>query len=116
MIVDVIAGIISGMLGAMGLGGGSVLVLYLTMIKNAPQLNAQGINLIFFIPTAISALIFHTKNKLVEWKIALRLIVAGLIGIIPGYYLISILDDNIVRRIFAVLLVFVGLKNLFLKK
>lgn len=115
MIIDVLAGLFSGILGAMGLGGGGILVLYLTLFKNTPQLNAQGINLIFFIPTAIVALILHTKNKLIDWKIAIRLIIAGLIGIIPGYYLITIINESILRKIFAILLIFVGIKNLLRK-
>ncbi len=115
MIIDILAGFFSGILGAMGLGGGGILILYLTLIKNTSQLNAQGINLIFFIPTAIFALLLHTKNKLIDWKIAIRLMIAGLIGIIPGYYLVTIINENFLRKIFAILLILVGIKNLLRK-
>ena len=52
MILDIIAGIISGILGAMGFGGGGILILYLTLYKDMPQVVSQGINLLFFIPSA----------------------------------------------------------------
>ena len=48
------AGFAAGALGAMGLGGGSVLILYLTLCAGLPQLQAQGINLTFFLPCAAS--------------------------------------------------------------
>lgn len=115
MILDILAGFFSGIIGAMGLGGGGILILYLTLIKDLPQLNAQGINLIFFIPTAIVALLMHTKNKLIEWKTAFKLILAGLIGIIPGYYLINILNESILRKLFAAVMILVGIINLLRK-
>ena len=51
-----LAGLFSGIIGAMGLGGGAVLIIYLSVFTDMPQLEAQGINLIFFIPIAIAAL------------------------------------------------------------
>ena len=63
MILDIIAGIISGALGAMGFGGGGILILYLTLYRNLPQTASQGINLLFFIPSAVLAIIFHIKNN-----------------------------------------------------
>ena len=70
MIADYIAGILSGFIGALGLGGGGILIIYLTLIKGLPQTQAQGMNLVFFIPIALSALIMHTKNRLIDWKLA----------------------------------------------
>ncbi len=114
MIIDTIAGFISGALGAMGFGGGGILILYLTLYKDTPQLAAQGINLIFFIPTAVVALIKHHKNNLVKWKISKDYILFGIIGIIAGYLLIRNLDEKIIRKIFATVLISVGIKDLFL--
>lgn len=115
MIIDILAGILSGALGAMGFGGGSVLILYLTLYKNVPQLTAQGINLIFFIPSAIFALVSHTKNKLVEWKIALKFIAFGVIGLIIGYLIVSRIDEDIIRKIFSIILIVMGTKELLRK-
>lgn len=115
MIYDVIAGITSGILGAMGFGGGGILILYLTMYKDIPQLKAQGINLIFFIPSAILALIFHNKNRLIDRKAAIPLICYGLIGLALGYTLIKYIPENIISKIFSVVLITVGVKELFSK-
>lgn len=115
MITDIIAGFISGALGAMGFGGGGVLIIYLTLYKNLPQLTAQGINLIFFIPSAIIALIKHQKNKLIEWKVSFLYIICGIIGVVAGYFIISFLDGNIIQKIFSLILITVGLKDLLIK-
>lgn len=116
MITDIIAGFVSGALGALGFGGGGVLIIYLTLYKNIPQLTAQGINLIFFIPSAIIALVKHNKNKLIEWKISLSYIICGIIGIAAGYFIIRFLDENIIQKIFSLILITVGLKDLLIKK
>ena len=59
---------LTGIFASMGLGGGMVLIVYLTVFAGFSQIAAQGINLVFFIPIAIISLVLHTKNKLVEWK------------------------------------------------
>ncbi|MCQ2483778.1 MAG: sulfite exporter TauE/SafE family protein [Clostridia bacterium] len=115
MILNIIAGVLSGILGAMGFGGGGILILYLTMFRNLPQLNAQGINLIFFIPSAVLALVLHTKNKLIDWKTAFKYIGYGLVGVILGFIFLKFIEENTVRKIFSVILILMGLKELFSK-
>ena len=116
MITDTIAGFLSGVLGAMGFGGGGVLIIYLTLYRNLPQLTAQGINLIFFIPSAVIALIKHHKNKLIEWKVSFSYIVCGIIGVAAGYLLIRFLDETLIRKIFSLILIAAGIKDLLIKK
>lgn len=116
MILDVIAGIVSGILGAMGFGGGGILILYLTLYKDMPQVVSQGINLLFFIPSAALAVIMHVKNKLIDKKAALAYIAYGLIGVALGYLLLNRLDDKTLRTIFAVMLIAVGAKELLFTK
>lgn len=116
MIYDVIAGFVSGVLGAMGFGGGGILILYLTLYKNLPQLTAQGINLIFFIPSAIVALIFHIRNKLLDINLVLKFLGFSLIGLVLGYFLLKNIPENIIRKIFSLILITVGIKELFLRK
>ena len=115
MIADVAAGIFSGLLGAMGFGGGGILILYLTLYKNMPQLAAQGVNLIFFIPSAILALIFHTKNRIVEWKTALRYILTSLPGLVIGYFIVTNINEAYIRKFFAIILIMMGVKDLIFK-
>ena len=115
MITDIVAGFISGTLGAMGFGGGGVLIIYLTLYKNLPQLTAQGINLIFFIPSAIIAIVKHNKNKLIEWNVSLPYIIYGIIGVTAGYFLVDFLDETILRKLFSLILITIGLKDLLIK-
>ena len=62
-IAALLAGLFSGIIGGMGMGGGAVLIIYLTVFKNCEQLRAQGINLLFFVPIAILAVIIYTFKK-----------------------------------------------------
>ncbi len=116
MILDIIAGIISGILGAMGFGGGGILILYLTLYKDMPQVVSQGVNLLFFIPSATLAVVMHIKNKLIDKKAALVYISYGLVGVALGYLLLNRLDDKTLRTIFAVMLIAVGAKELLFSK
>ena len=64
----VLAAFFSGLAGSLGLGGGGVLVLYLVLALGMPQLKAQGINLLFFIPCAALSSIVYSFKKLIDWK------------------------------------------------
>lgn len=109
LIMSGIAGIISGILAAMGLGGGGILIIYLTLFENISQSEAQGINLIFFIPIAIVALIMHSKAKLIDWKHALKFGILGVIGAILGCKIALFIDGEILRKLFGVLLLIIGI-------
>ena len=67
-IIALLAGLLSGIIGAMGLGGGAVLIIYLTLFAETKQLQAQGINLLFFIPIALVAVLIYSKKKQIKWK------------------------------------------------
>ena len=108
--------VLSAAIGSMGLGGGGVLLLYLTAFASYPQLQAQVINLIFFIPTAIISLIIHTKHKLVRWRFALIACPFGVAGVCLGTYLSSIIAETNLSKIFAGFLLILGLCELFRKK
>ena len=73
-------GILSGVLGGMGMGGGTILIPLLSIFYGVNQHIAQATNLISFIPMASVALIIHLKNKMVEFKGILYIIFTGLSG------------------------------------
>lgn len=112
-LVEAFAGVTSGTLGAMGMGGGGILIIYLTIFANVAQRKAQGINLIFFIPMALVSIFVYARKKLIEWKIAIPACVAGMTGALIGAWLSSIIDGYWLSKIFAVLLFLIGLKQLF---
>ena len=111
-----IAAFLTGIAASMGLGGGMILIVFLTVFCGISQIEAQGINLIFFIPIALLSLIFHSKNKLVEWKDIIPSIVTGAVGAILGTYAAEHIGSPVLGKLFAVFLLIVGIKELFSKR
>ena len=64
---EIIIGFVSGIIGGLGMGGGTVLILLLSLFSNVEQHIAQGSNVIFFVPMSIAAIIVFIKNKEL-WK------------------------------------------------
>lgn len=107
------AGILSGVLGSMGMGGGGVLIICLTLFMNVAQQTAQGINLIFFIPTAIIAVLIYTKKHLIKWKVAIPFALLGIVGTIAGSMISQSLDGSVLSKLFGGLLLIMGVRELF---
>jgi len=109
----ILAALGAGALGAMGLGGGGILVIYLTLAAGHPQLQAQGINLLFFLPCAAISLIINGKRGLVDFKRALWIALGGLPTTLLGIWIAGKINTKWLGWIFAGLLVAIGLKELF---
>lgn len=108
MIWDLLAGFFSGAVGAMGLGGGAVLLIYLALFKDTNQLKAQGMNLIFFIPVAVLSVAFYAFKKQIKWKVVLPLAASGLIGATAGVFLSGVIGNKIIAKLFGGLLIIMG--------
>lgn len=106
---------LTGIFASMGLGGGMVLIVYLTVFAGFSQLVAQGINLVFFIPIAIISLVLHTKNKLVEWKKAVPAVLWGTAAVIISAWLANRIEQSRLSKAFGIFLILMGLKELFFK-
>lgn len=113
--MNIIIGFLSGAAASMGFGGGFVLIIYLTAFAGVEQITAQGVNLLFFLPVAFLSLIFHAKNKLIQWKILPSLIFTGLIGVLAGTFVSRAMSVALLQKLFASMLVFVGIKEIFHK-
>lgn len=111
----IISSFISGVLASMGLGGGTVLVVYLTFFCHVTQLKAQGINLVCFIPVAIFSVIVYIRQKLIDKKLVLPLIIYGIVGAIAGYLLIGIIPEGILGKLFGSFLILLSIRELFQK-
>ena len=100
------------------MGGGIILIPALTLLFQVSQHDAQSINLLVFLPMAVMALIFHCKNKLVDFKQALYLSISGLLGGFLGTSLAIILDEQILKKAFGLLLISLAAHRFikFLKK
>lgn len=108
----VLAGLISGVVGGMGMGGGTLLIPVLTIFLSFAQKDAQAINLLAFIPMSIFALIVHIKNKLVDFKVGIPIILIGTCFSIGGSMLANSLSNEFLRKIFGVFLLLVGLNQI----
>lgn len=112
IILSSIVAILAGIFAAMGLGGGSFLIIYLTIFKNFPQTLSQGINLLFFVPISIVALILHQKRQLIVWKYALLFAIIGILGAIVGNFILNIINPYLLRKILGAMLLLIGLKQI----
>lgn len=108
----IITGIISGFVTSLGMGGGSILILILTSFLNVEQQTAQAANLIFFIPTAIVAIIIHFKNKNVDKKIGKKLVFPCVIGAGVGAYITKFCNAKSLRKYFGIFLLVIGILEL----
>lgn len=105
-----LAGAAAGALGAMGLGGGGVLLLWLAL-SGVEQLAAQGINLVFILPVGAVGLWLHRRNGLVAWRAALPMGLGGLLGLAAGVALAGTLPERALSRLFGLLIAAAGLRE-----
>lgn len=111
----VIAGAIGGVLGGMGMGGGTLLIPLLTIFYNINQHSAQAVNLISFIPMSIIALIIHFKNKLVKLKDALFIIIPGALSCVGGFFISEMLTGDLLGKIFGGFLIVLAIVQFILE-
>ncbi len=114
--IALIAGLLTGILSGFGVGGGTLLLIYLTTWAGMDQHLAQGINLLYFLPAAATALPSHIKNGYVDKSVALPAILAGLAGTAGAAWLATSLDVDLLRRLFGGYLLVIGFRELLRKK
>jgi len=111
-----IVGAASGVLASMGMGGGFILLVYLTLFSDLEQRTAQGVNLLFFLPIIALSVGIHLKNRLIDVKTALICGGIGVVTVFAGYWLAVSIDNEWLRRAFAVFVIIAGCRDLFSKK
>ena len=112
-ILPLAVGTATGILSACGVGGWTLLLVYLTSFAGVEQSLAQGINLLYFLPAAALALPSHVKNGYVDKRCLLTAVGAGLAAAVLGAVLATGLEEGILRRLFGLFLAAVGLRELF---
>ena len=100
-------------LSALGMGGGGLLLVYLTAYGGWEQRAAQGINLAFFIPVSLVAILFHSHKKLIRWQTTLPLVLIGLPGVWLGWQLAMLVEEAWLSKAFAMLLAVMGAREFF---
>ena len=110
--MPLLAGVGCGVLSAWGIGGGTLLLLVMTLVFGVDQTAAQGINLLYFLPAAAAALPAHHKNGLLEKKAILPAIFAGLAAAGLAAWISTGLDTRLLRKLFGLFLLYVGITQL----
>lgn len=112
LMISSFVGLLAGTAGAMGLGGGTVLLIYLTLFASVQQITAQGINLIFFIPTALVATVMSARQGLLEIKTILRYALFGSIGVLLGNMLSASVSPELLGKLLGALLIVIGIREI----
>lgn len=111
----IIFSFLSGLIGSMGFGGGTVLLIYLSVFLSLEQTRAQGINLLFFIPCAVLSVIVYTRQKLVKWNLVGKMILFGTLGVAIGYTALNFIDTKLLTKLFGGFLIALSIKEFFTK-
>ena len=108
-------GLVTGIISGFGIGGGSLLIVYLTAFAAVDQYTAGGINLLYFLCCAPAALISHIKHRRVEWKAVLWCTLAGVVTCALSAFLSGMIHTDLLRRLFGGLLLYIGARELLIK-
>ncbi|PAB58986.1 sulfite exporter TauE/SafE family protein [Anaeromicrobium sediminis] len=111
----IVVGLFSGIMGGMGIGGGTILIPALIIFTTLNQQQSQGLNLLCFIPAAIVAFITHLKGGNIETKFCIPLIIAGLLGAFLGANMAIRISSDLLRRLFGIFLFLMALYEFFYK-
>ena len=104
-----LSGVLGGVLGGMGMGGGTILIPLITIFLGVNQHMAQGINLLSFVPMAVVALILHIKNGYVKFDKVVYIILAGVVTAILGFFVANLIRGEILKRLFGGFLIFLSI-------
>ena len=106
-------GAATGVLSGFGVGGGTLLLVYMTAFAGLDQRLAQGINLLYFLPAGLLALPAHIKNGCIEKKALAPTIGSGLLCAALAAWAATAVEVELLRKCFGGFLVLVGVTELF---
>lgn len=112
--LEILIGFISGIVSGTGMGGGTILILCLSLFLGIEQKMAQATNLIFFIPTSIAAICINIKEKKIEWKTAKVIIMWGIIGAVAGALIASKINVKILKKLFGIFLGIIAIHEIYI--
>ena len=110
--LEVLIGFISGIISGTGMGGGTILILLLSIIMGLDQHVSQATNLVFFVPTAIAA-IFISLRKNIDVKLGITIVIVGVVGATIGAIISSKMNVNLLRKIFGVFLLIIAIYEIY---
>ena len=111
--VCVVVGSALGFLTGIGVGGGSLLILWLTLMLGFNQSTARGINLLFFLPASAICCGFRLRQGTLSLRTCLPAILSGCVAAVLGTLAAARIDTSLLRKPFGILLIITGLRELF---
>ncbi len=112
----VAVGSLLGILAGLGVGGGSLLILWLTLVLRMPQQTAQSINLLFFLPAAIISCLLRRKQGILHLKKLLPAMLTGCVAAAVFSFMAAGIDTNLLKKPFGVLLLLTGIRELLYRE
>lgn len=110
--VSLVVGTVLGFLTGLGVGGGSLLILWLTLALELPQQAARGINLLFFLPSALISCLFRWKQGAVRFRAIFPAVLAGCAAAAAFSFLGVRMDLALLKKLFGGLLIATGIREL----
>ena len=116
MALNLLIASILGFLTGLGIGGGSLLILWLTFVLKMDPFSARGIVLLFFIPAAVISSIFRWKQGTLSFTSALPAMISGCMAALLFSYISTMADPHVLDRIFGLILIAAGVREILYKK
>ena len=110
--IAMIVGIILGFLSGLGIGGGSLLIIWLTSVLGWNISAARTTNLLFFLPAAVIACFIRYRQGVLQKKGILLSILSGCIAAILGTILSYRISTELLQKLFGILLLMAGIREL----
>ena len=110
---EILIGAFSGIFSGIGMGGGTVLIFLLSTFEGIEQHIAQATNLIYFVPTAISAIIVNYREKNIDTKLAIIISIFGIIGATIGAIISVNTDVQKLRKIYGIFLAVIAVHEIY---
>lgn len=107
-LIPLVCGLGAGILSAWGVGGGTLLLLIMTLLLGVEQRTAQAVNLLFFLPTAASALVCHAKSGCLDKPTLRSAIPWAVTAAVAGAWIATAVNPEMLRRPFGVYLLLSG--------
>lgn len=111
-LIPFLAALGTGVLSSWGVGGGTLLLVCMTLFLGVEHREAQAVNLLFFLPTAAMSLFFHRKNGFLDRETWRQAALPGVLAALAGAALAGAVDVSLLRRPFGVFLIYSGLSML----
>ena len=113
--MNILLGTIFGFLSGLGIGGGSLLILWLTLVQGVEPAVARVINLLFFLPSAAVAVLFRWKQGVLPFQKILPAISAGAIAAALFTLWSRNLEVSLLKKGFGCLLLVTGIREILYK-